>query len=425
MNIILHVDINSAYLSISVAHMLNMGQITEDYRKVPSAVAGGIILAASKSAKKQYGIHSGMPTGEALTLCPNLIIIRPDYRLYQKASKATMEIINRYGPISQFSIDEAFCFLGETNIERAIEIAREIRSAATLELDLTLSVGIGRNRITAKCASDMAGHNCTETLITYEDIKEKLHPLPVRELFGVGAKTEKKLNAISIYTIGDLANFNTSILQSHFKSYALVIQGYANGHEISQGASQLLSGMRSVGAGSTSSYNIDTYREAELFLLSLCETVAMRLRSQKLYTGLITVSITYALNNGRIYKESGFRHLTHQRKLEVTTNSTTYIQKIAYELLVEAWDGPEAPIRKLSVRLGDLYEHQYSQISIFSKCDFDKQQKIDRSIDQIREKFGNLAVYRACLLHSGMPKMAGGMPTDDYPIMSNDLHRNG
>ena len=192
--LIFHIDVNSAYLSWEAARRVAAGE--PDIRLVPSAIGGdrekrtGIILAKSIPAK-QYHVRTGEPVSIALRKCPGLLLLRPDFRLYEKNSRAFMQICRRYAPVvEKFSIDE--CFLDMTGTGSIYPdptaVAGAIKDAIREELGFTVNVGIGPNKILAKMASDFEKPDKVHTLFT-ADIEEKLWPLPVRELFSVGGAT--------------------------------------------------------------------------------------------------------------------------------------------------------------------------------------------------------------------------------------------
>lgn len=412
---IFHIDVNSAYLSWSAAYRLQQGH-TLDLREVPSVIGGneknrhGIVLTKSIPAKK-YKIKTGEPLRDAFAKCPELISIPPNYYLYMKASSAMFEIIREYSPtIQQFSIDE--CFVDFTNMEQHFgapaNAAHNLKERIKRELGFTVNIGISSNKILAKMASDFKKPNRVHTLYP-EEIKDKMWPLPVGDLFMVGRQTERKLKNLGIATIGDLANADTHMLYSHLKSHGLLVQNYARGidHSIVRKSNhEFIKGM---GNSTTIRFDVEDKETAYKVILSLCESVCMRLRAAKVCASLICISIT----------TNDFHHKSHQRKLAVSTDSTTYIYEIAKELFDELWEG--TPIRKLGTRVSELTSNEYTQIPLFSTYSFSKQKSIDQSVDAIRSKYGNKAIHRACFLHSGLSPITGGIGEEDYPVMTSIL----
>ena len=234
--VIFHVDANSAFLSWSAAYRVNVLGEGVDLREVPAVVAGdkasrhSIILAKSTPAKK-YGIQTGEPVFQALEKCPELIIIPPDYELYVEASRRFVEVLRQFSPqVEQYSIDEAWVDMtGTERIYGAPRLAAEkMRERIWSQLGFTVNVGISTNKILAKMAGDFEKPNKIHTLFP-EEIESKMWPLPVRDLFLVGAATEKKLNGLGIYTIGDLANAELAVLRKRLGKQGETIWHFANG----------------------------------------------------------------------------------------------------------------------------------------------------------------------------------------------------
>ena len=234
---IFHVDVNSAFLSWEAARRVARGEA--DLRLVPSAIGGdrdkrtGVILAKSIPAKA-FHITTGEPVAAALQKCPQLVLAKPDFHLYKACSRAFMEICSRYAPVvEKFSIDE--CFLDMTGTDRMypdpLAVAYAIRDAIRTELGFTVNIGVSRNKLLAKMASDFEKPDRVHTLFP-EEIPEKFWPLPVGELFSVGSATAGKLNAMGIHTIGDLAHTPLPRLQAILgKKAGRHLHAYANGLE--------------------------------------------------------------------------------------------------------------------------------------------------------------------------------------------------
>jgi len=201
-------------------------------------------------------------------------------------------------------------------------------------------------------------------------------------------------------------------LHSHLKSHGYLVQAYANGIDnspIRKSNHEIVKGM-----GNSTTVRFDVYYrdEASLVLLSLAESVGSRLRAAKFSTGRISVSI----------RSTEFKGGGHQRKIHVATDSTTYIHKIALELFDELWDGK--PIRKLGLRVDDLYTNDYVQLSFLEQFDFERQKDIDRTVDKIRGKYGSESIHRASFLHTGLRPITGGVQDDgenEYPLMTSIL----
>jgi len=411
---IFHIDANSAFLSWSAAARLYRGEAI-DIREIPSIVGGdpksrhGIVLAKSIPSKK-YGIQTGETLFSALTKCPTLFIVPPEYDIYVNCSNAMVEILKEYSPMVQrYSIDE--CFLDYTNMEKQhgepIKVANEIREKIKKELGYTVNIGVSNNKLLAKMGSDLRKPDMVHSLYP-EEMGEKMWPLPVGDLFMVGRKTMLKLYRINVKTIGDLANYNVNILRDLFKSFGEVIWRFANGIDDSEVRSSNFIDMKGMGNSTTIPFDVDNKREAYMVLLSLVETVAMRLRDSENLCRLVAVSI----------RSNEFANYSRQRKLGYATDATSVIYSIAKELFNESWKG-EA-IRHLGVRVSELCSNEFYQTSFFQK-DEEKLRSLDKTIDEIRLRYGTGAITRSVFLNSGIKAVTGGYSAEDYPPMSSIL----
>lgn len=414
--VIFHVDVNSAYLSWEAVYRLQHGSKL-DLRTIPSAVGGdpkkrsGIILAKSGPAKP-YKIQTGETLVAALRKCPNLTVVPPNYNLYLKCSNSLVDVLKDYSDkVQRYSVDE--CFIDFSHMKRLYpnpeDTANEIRERIKKELGFTVSIGISSNKLLAKMGGELKKPDGVSTLWP-EEIQEKLWTLPVEELFMVGRATVPKLKKLNIHTIGDLANYDVRLLEYSLKSHGRLIWQYANGIEDSQVRGSRGLPVKGVGNSTTIAYDVDNRREAHLILMSLTEMVAMRLRNMGLCAMLVAISI----------KTSEFEHYSHQRKIYTPTDGTKQIYQCAKELFDEAWKGEK--IRHLGVHVSELCTNDFLQMSFFEEGEvLEKQRKLDAAIDKLRLKYDNRAVIRSCFLHSGIKPMAGGVPEDDYPIMSSLL----
>ena len=222
MTVWFHVDVNSAFLSWSALKALNGGG-TLDLRTVPAAVGGdeekrhGVVLAKSQPAKR-YGVRTGESLFAARQKCPGLIVVPPDFDWYVQCSKGLIAILRDYSPVvEQFSIDEAFVEMtgSEALFGPPVQAADAIRERVKREWGFTVNVGISVNRLLAKTASDFEKPDRTHTLWP-EEIPQKLWPLPVGALFGVGPSAVRTMDALGIRTVGDLAHADPEVLRGAF-----------------------------------------------------------------------------------------------------------------------------------------------------------------------------------------------------------------
>lgn len=282
-NIIFHIDVNSAFLSWEAVYRLYHKGGNLDLREVPSAVGGdvslrhGIILAKSIPAK-DCGIKTGETILEAKRKCPNLVLVPPNYSLYEQCSAAFMDILREFSDVvEQYSIDESFvdmttaCHLFGTPEEAAEQMKNRIRD----ELGFTVNVGVSSNKLLAKMASDFRKPDRVHTLYP-EEIRQKMWPLPVSELFFVGRATTKKLFSMGIKTIGELAAADPAWLKSVLKKHGEVIWGFANGVDLSP-VLDAPAPNKGYGNSTTLPRDVTSREEADRALLALSETVATRL----------------------------------------------------------------------------------------------------------------------------------------------------
>lgn len=415
MKAIFHIDVNSAYLSWEAVNRLARGEIL-DLRRVPAVVAGdpkkrtGIILAKSIPAKK-YGIKTGESLMEARNKCNKLIVVPPNYALYMKYSHAMNEIFREYTPLVQrYSIDESF--LDYSNMEHLfgtpLKAAHEIKDRIKSELGFTVSVGVSTNKLLAKMASDLKKPDAVITLYP-DEIEKKMWPLPVEDLFMVGRRTKPKLNNLNIFTIGDLATYNADLLKGILKSHGVMIRRFANGLE----DSQVMGGPREIkgiGNSTTIPHDVDNREEAFLILLSLCETVGMRLRAGGYTARLVSVGI----------KTGQFVYYSHQRKVMTPTNHTNTLYNIVKELFLEAWKGEV--IRHLGVRVSELEDAGTTQLTLFEDGEkYEKGKRLDETIDRIRYRYHSTAVIRGSFANTKVKPLQGGVGEEDYPMMSSIL----
>lgn len=410
--LIFHIDANSAYLSWEATYRLQQGEQL-DLRKIPSVIGGdeesrhGIVLTKSMPAKK-YNIQTGETLYTARQKCPDLVIVPPRYWLYMKCSSAMHQIFLEYTPqIQRFSVDESF--LDFSNMGHLypdyMKLAETIKERIKNELGFTVNIGISNNKLLAKVASDFKKPDMIHTLFPYE-IKQKMWPLAVEDLFMVGRATAPKLHSLNINTVGDLANYNVNILKNKLKSHGQVIWNYANGIDFSEVRKSNYIEMKGIGNSTTISFNVEDKDTAHKVLLSLCETVSMRLRYSQNCCTVVSVSI----------RGSDLISYSRQKKLGTVTDSTSKIYEVACYLFDSVWKGN--PIRHLGVHITDFCNGDFFQCSLLDSFNYDKDSKLNKVVDEIRLKYGHKAISRSCFLHSGLSSMCGGIGADDYPLMS-------
>lgn len=394
--IIMHVDVNSAFLSWSAAAALEQGA-SVDLRTIPSVVGGdeskrhGIVLAKSVPAKK-FGIVTGESLMEARRKCPGLVIVPPDSELYSANSDAMYDILTEYTPIiERYSVDE--CFLDYTASEKIfgdpVKVAYEIKDRMKTELGFTVNVGVSCNRLLAKMGSELEKPDKVHTLWP-EEIESKLWPLPVGDLFMVGKSSAAKLRSIGIYTIGDLAKADPGLLSAVFKSHGKLMHNYANGIDTEPVTARDSVERKGLGNSITIDHDVLTAAEAREYLLQLCEKVGSRLRKHGYRASLVSVWI----------KTSSFAGYRHQEQLDIYTDSTTMLYQAACRLFDASWKGE--PIRQLGVSTGSLlYEQDDEQLSLFNAEQTETDHKADAVVDSIRALYGSNAIKRGTFIKGG------------------------
>lgn len=411
--IVFHVDVNSAYLSWTAVKLLQYGS-SIDIREIPSVIGGdienrhGIILAASISAK-ELGIKTGEPIFSAMHKCRDLKVYPPDYDWYVKSSNAMVQLLEEYSPkIQRYSIDE--CFMDCTHFkDNYKKMAVKVKMRISDELGFNCNIGISTNKLLAKMASDFKPKNTVHTLFK-EEISQKMWPLPAGDLFMVGRATKEKLSKLNINTIGDIAKADVNLIMQKMHSHGKLIYEYANGIDNSEIRKCNYLDIKGIGNSITISYDVETYEEACRILLALTESATMRLRENRSLCSLVVVSV----------KTNNFLYYSHQKSLENSTDSTNIIYEGIKKAFREAWKGEK--IRQLGVRLTKLCSNEYYQESLFDFENNEKQMKLDKTVDEIRKRFGKEAVIRSTFLHSGIKPIEGGTGSKgDYPMMSSIL----
>ncbi len=387
--LIFHIDVNSAFLSWEAAKRVANGE--EDIRLIPSAIGGdrdkrtGVILAKSIPAKK-FGIKTGEPVAMALRKCPNLYLAKPDFRLYVKNSHAFMDICREYTPIvEQYSIDE--CFLDMTGMGRLfpdpIAAAYEIKDRIYDELGFTVNVGIGPCKILAKMASDFEKPNKVHTLFKNE-IETKMWPLSIKELFSVGHSTAEHLEAVGMKTIGDLAKTDLRTVQSLVgEKIGKQIHNYANGIDDSEVLAEPEEA-KGYSISTTLEEDVVTTEAAYKILLALSDSVGARMRADGKKAYCVGVTI----------RSNDFKNRSHQKTLSEATDITAEIYKESKKLFSELWD-KRTPLRLLGISLTQITAEDISQLSFFPTENKEKERKLDKAMDAIRNKFGSETVVRA------------------------------
>lgn len=393
--VVFHIDVNSAFLSWESVYRLSQDPEALDLRTIPAVVGGdkesrhGIVLAKSTSAKA-YGITTGEPLVQALKKCPGLTVVPSRFDIYIENSRKLIHLLEDYTPdIEKFSIDEAFLDMTETIhlFGEPMDVARQIRERVKKELGFTVNVGVAPNKLLAKMASDFQKPDKCHSL-WLDEVPEKMWPMPVRELFFVGGAAEKKMTAIGINTIGDLARCDVHLLCSHLgNKYGTLIHNYANGID-DEPVAEREPINKGYGNSVTLSRDVSDYETACQVVLSLCETVGARLRSDHVVCNCICVEL----------RDWQFHNQSHQLTLSSPTDSTSVIYQNACRLLKDSWDF--TPLRLIGVRTSRIAGDDYCQLSLFDTGKDKRMEQFEKAVDSIRDKFGIDSIKRASFLQS-------------------------
>ncbi|MBR6690492.1 MAG: DNA polymerase IV [Bacilli bacterium] len=388
-NIFMHIDVNNAFLSWTAVDLLNKGYKI-DIRNIESIIGGdetqrrGIVLAKSMVAKSK-GVKTAETIRDAKRKCNNLKIFPPNHKLYEEMSNKLFNLISNYTPdIEKLSVDE--CFIDYTKVRNLygdpIKFAYKLKNEIKNILGFTVNIGIANNKLCAKMASDFLKPDRVHTLFK-EEVKLKMYPLPIEELYGVGRSSSKKLRELNINTVGDLANANPKILYKYFKNQTEKLINSAKGIDDSIIVSKKQE-CECISNSTTTSYNLNSLEEIYKFLYPLVENVSMTLRKNNKYSSLVSVML----------KDKNFKTSSHQRKLKNPTSNTDAIYNISKELVKELWN--EEGIRLVGVSLGKLSNFQTHQISLFEDVKIvENNNELDKVVDKLKNIYGNNIIKKA------------------------------
>lgn len=394
--IIFHIDVNSAYLSWTAVEQLKNGA-TVDLREIPAIIGGdqksrhGVVLAKSPAAKR-YGIRTGEPVANAFRKCPNLAMYPPDHKMYREKSRRLMEYLRTFTKeIEQVSVDE--CYMDFTGIagryHSPVDGAAEIKDGIRDKFGFTVNIGISTNKLLAKMASDFEKPDRIHTLYP-EEIKEKMWPLPIGELYMAGRSSVEVLKKLEINTIGDLAQADLKLITLHLKSHGKMLWEFANGIGTSVVQSEP-DEAKGIGNSTTLSEDAATIEEVTPVFERLAQSVGSRLKKAEKKAGMVSMEIKYY----------DFRTVSHQIQLDKPSNDPEVLKETACSLFLEVWSGE--PVRLLGIRTSKLSDETApEQLSIFDielpKEPDEKHKRLKKAMDEINGKFGEGAVMKASLM---------------------------
>ena len=385
----MHIDVNNAFLSWTAVDLLRHGYKI-DIRNIEAIIGGdesqrhGIVLAKSMVAKRK-GVKTAETIRDAKRKCNDLKIYPPNYKLYEEMSNSLFNLISDYTPdIEKLSVDE--CFIDYTKVRNLygdpIKFAYKLKDEIKSKLGFTVNIGVANNKLCAKMASDFLKPDKVHTLFK-EEIKTKMYPLPIEELYGVGKSGSKKLRELGINKVGDLANADYNYLYKYFKNQTNKIINSAKGIDDSIIVSKK-SEAECISNSTTTSYNLNSLEDIYKFLYPLVENVSNNLRKQNKYTTLIGVML----------KDKYFKTYSHQKRLKNPTSNTDEIFEIAKQLVKELWN--EEGVRLVGVSLSKFTSSLTHQISLFEDVKVvEKNNELDKVLDKLKETYGKDIIKKA------------------------------
>ncbi|WP_072523798.1 Y-family DNA polymerase [Clostridium sp. Marseille-P3244] len=404
--IIFHIDVNSAYLSWTAVEQLKKGARV-DLREIPAIIGGdqksrhGVVLAKSSPAKR-YGIRTGEPVANAFRKCPNLAMYPPDHKMYREKSRQLMEYLRTFTKeIEQVSVDE--CYMNFTPImgryHSPVDGAVEIKDGIKERFGFTVNIGISTNKLLAKMASDFEKPDRIHTLFP-EEIREKMWPLPIGDLYMAGRSSVETFKKLEINTIGDLAGTDPDLIALHLKSHGRMLWEFANGRgaEVVQAEPEEAKG---IGNSTTLKEDISDMKEVRPVFEELADSVGNRLKKAGKKAGMVSAEIKYY----------DFRTISHQIQLDRPSNDPAVLSETACALFLEVWSGE--PVRLLGIRTSKLTDEAApEQMSIFDieppKEMDEKHRRVKKAMDELNARFGQGAVVKASLMKRNAGKQNAG-----------------
>jgi len=389
---ILHCDCNSFFASVETV-------LHPEYRNVPMAVCGsvedrrGIVLAKNELAKK-YNIQTAETVFSAKKKCPQLVIAEPHHKLYSEFSRRVNDIYKRYTDmVEPFGIDESW--LDVTGSRKifgdGFEIAKKISEAVKQEIGITISVGVSFNKVFAKLGSDYKKPDAI-TVISRDNFKKIVYPLPVSMLLFVGKKTEIQLLKMGIRTIGELAASSPEMLSARFGKHGEQLHKYANGEDDSPVCTDSHDDTKSISNGLTFRRDLTTLEDYRTALEFLSEEIGTKLRKKALKAATVQITI----------KDEYLRTIQRQSAQMPPSDIGNEIAKTAFSILKSEWKIGK-PVRMLTVAATNLVKSEAVsiQLSLFESSDNSKREKsrqTEKTVDKIRQKYGSDAIIKGAVL---------------------------
>jgi DNA polymerase IV len=377
---ILHADLDSFFASVEQRDDPRL-------RGRPVIVGGGVVLAASYEAKA-FGVRTAMGQRRALALCPGGIVVPARFTAYSEASKAVFRVFEDTAPVVEgLSIDEAFLDVRgmERSVGSPLEIARRLRVRVRDDVGLPITVGIARTKFLAKVASGVAKPDGL-LLVPPEDELAFLHPLEVERLWGVGPVTGRKLRAVGITTVGQVATLPEDLL--------IILVGKSAGRQLhalahNRDPRRVVRGRRrgSIGSQRARGRRSWTPEDADADLIAIVDRVTRRMRKARRVGRTVILRLRFG----------DFSRATRSRTLWDSTASTEVILRTARELLTEVLPVLERRgLTLLGISVANLENADAVQLSL--PLEWSQLADLDAALDAIRERFGSKAITRGVLV---------------------------
>lgn len=389
--VVLHCDANSFYASCELVYRPAL-------RGLPMAVCGsteerhGIVLAATREAKK-FGIRTAMVNWEARQLCPELIVIPPDYGRYIYFSRRLRAMYEQYTDrVEPFGLDECWVDVsgGNVDIAEGLRIADALREQAKRELGITLSVGISFNKPFAKLGSDLKKPDAC-TVISPENFKDVVWPLSVDEMIGIGERMKRKLQSRFIHTIGDLARQDPAYMNGAFGKVGVILQRYAAGEDTSPVmlARDSLE-VKSVGNSITAPQDMYTLDDVYCVLYVIADSVSARLREIGMRGRCLSVMV----------RDAQMRCVAAQRTVHFHTAQAEEMVPVAMDILHYKGFDTMLPYRSIGISMGslELTEKPVQLDMLGQTARRDKLERLSHAVDSIHARFGDRAIQRGLAL---------------------------
>ncbi|MBR4889322.1 MAG: DNA polymerase IV [Clostridia bacterium] len=409
--VVLHSDLNNFYASVEcIQH--------PEWRNIPMAVAGdpearhGIVLAKNEVAKR-YGIRTAEALWQARQKCPNILFVPPHFDRYMAYSRAAREMYSQYtDQVESFGADE--CWLDVTGsgllFGSGEKIAHELRERMKKELGLTVSVGVSFNKVFAKLGSDMKKPDAV-TILSRENFKEKVWPLPVGELLFAGPATCEKLRRRGITNIGQLAHAPVRFLEYTLGKLGPQLHKYANGEDDSPVLRpDQLPPVKSIGNSTTAAHDLTSPEDIRITLYVLCESVSARMREAGFNARTVQLTI----------KDNTLQKQECQCRLEPANHTAKALFDAAYKLYQT--HKPTRPVRLLGVTATGFEDEEEAQLSFLPEAKtLERVEKLETAVDTLREKYGDKTLQRGLMFLDR--SLSDVTPKKEHPMQRADNTR--